>query len=229
MAGPLLIDRIMYFDVAARQPDISSCRSSCARRTGEQGFSLIDILMVVALIGVIAGIAVPVTGGAFASQKFRNDGQALTGLIGVAKMRASAGFTRARLRANLTDRTFVLERWNKTANVWSAEETVALSFGVTFSFGAVADPPPGTQVTIGFSPACRIGLTTATAAIANSHCIVFNSRGLPVDGDGVSFGGHALYLTDGVSVAGATVTATPRIRRWSTPAQLATPQWREQQ
>jgi prepilin-type N-terminal cleavage/methylation domain-containing protein len=195
----------------------------------EQGFSLIDMLMVVALIGVIAGIAVPVTGGAFAGQKFRNDGQALTGLVGLAKMRASAGLTRARVRANFTERSFVLERWDKTTNVWIGEETVPLSSGVTFSFGTVATPPPNTQAAIGFSPACRVGIDAASATIANTACIVFNSRGLPVDGAGTQFGGHALYLTDGGSVAGTTVTATPRIRRWSTGANLSTPQWTEQQ
>jgi hypothetical protein len=122
----------------------------------------------------------------------------------------------------------VLERWNKTTNVWSAEETVPLSQGVTFSFGSIASPPPNTQATITFSPACRVGIDAASAEIANTACIVFNSRGLPVNGAGIQFGGHALYLTDGVSVAAATVTATPRIRRWSTSA-LGTPNWKEQQ
>jgi len=162
--APCCFVRIMSFDLATRQPGISSCRSSRARRAGEQGFSLIDMLMVVALIGVIAGIAMPVTGGALASQKFRNDGQALTSLVGLAKMRAAAGLTRARVRANLTDRTFVLERWDKTANVWTAEETVPLSQGVTFSFGTIATPPPNTQAAIGFSPACRAGIDAASAA-----------------------------------------------------------------
>ena len=104
-----------------------------------------------------------------------------------------------------------------------------LSLGVTFGFGTVATAPPNTQANIGFSPACRVGLTAATATIGNSSCIVFNSRGLPVDGAGVPFGGHAIYLTDGRAVAGTTVTATPRIRRWSTPAQLAAADWRQRQ
>jgi Tfp pilus assembly protein FimT len=186
--------------------------------------------MVVALIGIIAAIAVPVTGSAVSGQKFKNDAQAVTNLVGLAKMRASASFTRARVRANLTDRTFVLEVWNKTTNAWETDgDSTILANGVTFGFGAIATAPPNTQTAIGFSPACKNGIVAGSADIGNTSCIVFNSRGLPVDGGGQPFGGHAFYLTDGVAVSGTTVTATPRIRRWWTPAKLGAPQWREQQ
>ena len=186
--------------------------------------------MVVALIGIIAAIAVPVTGSAVSGQKFKNDAQAVTNLVGLAKMRASASFTRARVRANLTDRSFVLETWNKTTNAWVAEGvTTTLSRGVTFGFGTLATAPPNTQPAIGFSPACKNGVTAGSANIGGSSCIVFNSRGLPVDGAGVPFGAHGLYLTDGTAVSATTVTTTPRIRRWWTPARLGAPQWREQQ
>ena len=208
----------------------TSSTFSRARLAREHGFSLIDILMVVALLGVVAGIAIPVTGNAVAGQKFKNDAQAITNMVGLAKMRASAAYTRARVRIDTSARTFVLERWDKTAGAWVAEGVPAtLSNGVTFSFGSVATAPPNTQTAIGFSPACRVGVTAASATVANSHCIVFNSRGLPVDGAGLAFGGHALYLTDGIGVAATTVTATPRIRRWWTPGRLGTAYWREQQ
>src|SRR5687768_15388056 len=98
--------------------------SSPARRRGEHGFSLVDILMVVALIGVVSGIAVPMTNGALAGQKFRNDTEAISHMVGLAKMRASAGSTRARVRANITDQTFLLERWDRTTNAWVVEGAV---------------------------------------------------------------------------------------------------------
>ena len=219
----------MQSDLAARQLHASS-RSRCALVAREQGFSIIDILMVVALIGIIAAIAVPVTGSAVSGQRFNNDSQALTNLVGLAKMRASAAYTRARVRADLTARMYQLELWDKTSNAWVTEGTVTpLSLGVNFGFGTVGTAPPNTQTTIGFSGACRVGVLATDATVADTACIVFNSRGLPVDGGGVPFGGHAIYLTDGRAVAGTTVTATPRIRRWWTPAQLATPEWRERQ
>jgi Tfp pilus assembly protein FimT len=187
----------------------------------------VDLLLVVALVGVIAGMAVPVTGSAVAGQRFKGSAQALTQMVGLAKMRASASFTRARVRVNIDTNSFLLERWDKTANAWVAEgDSTTMASGVTFGFAGLAQPPPNTQGTIGLSPACRTGTTAATPLINNTACIIFNSRGLPVDGTGALFGGHALYLTDGISVSATTVTATPRIRRWSSWARAVN--WREQ-
>lgn len=185
-------------------------------------------MMAVALIGVVAGMAVPVTGSALAGQRFRADAKALANLVGLTKMRASANFTRARVHANLANNSFIVERWDKTAAAWVQDEgVVRLGTGITFGFAGLAAPPPNTQAAIGMSPPCRTGIGVDDEPIAESSCIVFNSRGLPVDGAGVLFGGHALYLTDGGTVAAATVTATPRIRRWLTPAAYAT--WKELQ
>jgi Tfp pilus assembly protein FimT len=192
------------------------------------GYSLIDLLMVLAVVSVIAGMAVPATGNAVAGHRFRGDAQALTQMVGLAKMRASAMFTRARVRADLSAGTFALEIWDKTSGAWVVEGgEVRTSSGVTFGFGTLGTPPPNTQQAIALSPACRTGLTAASAALPNSACIVFNSRGLPVDGGGALFGGHAIYLTDGSAVAATTITATPRVRRWVSPGHTAS--WREQQ
>jgi Tfp pilus assembly protein FimT len=194
----------------------------------QDGYSLIDILMVVALVAVICGVAVPVTGNAVAGQKFKGDSQTLTNLVALAKMRASATFTRARVRANLDANTYVLERWDKPSNQWVQEGGISqLSRGVTFGFGTVSIPPPNTQSQINFSPECRTGVTAGSTVISGSACVIFNSRGIPVDADGASFGGHALYLTNGNAVSATTVTATPRIRRWWT--WLTAPSWKEQQ
>lgn len=189
---------------------------------------MVDLLMVVALIGIITTFALPVTGSAVAAQRFKTDSEAVAQMVGVAKMRASARFTRARLRANLGDRTFVLELWNTATGVWVPEGTpISLAQGIAFGFGGLSAPPPNTQPELAQSPACRIGTTADSDTIENTACIVFNSRGLPVDGAGLLFGGHALYITDGASTGGTTITATPRIRRWLARTSSAT--WKEQQ
>jgi Tfp pilus assembly protein FimT len=194
----------------------------------QEGYTLIDTLVVVGLIATLSAIAVPVIGTASATQRLRNDAEALTGLVSLAKMRASSTFTRARVRVNTADNTFVLERWDKTSDTWVREgSTERLSSNVQFAFGTISTPPPNTQTTIGLSPQCRTGVDAGSSAIGNTACIVFNSRGLPVDGDGALFGGHALYVTDGSAVYATTVTATPRIRLWWTGASAAN--WRQQQ
>jgi len=47
---------------------------------------------------------------------------------------------------------------------------------------------------------------------------VFNSRGIPIASDGSPTGDDALYVTDGTAVYGTTLTATPFVRLWYSPA-----------
>ena len=51
-------------------------------------------------------------------------------------------------------------------------------------------------------------------SFANPACIVFNSRGIPVDTAGAPMGGNALYVTDTTGVYATTITATPLVRQW---------------
>jgi type II secretory pathway pseudopilin PulG len=186
------------------------------RPFSDAGFTLIDLMVTVCLIAVVAGMAVPLASGSIGAFRFRGEAQAISNLTGVVKMRAASQFTRARLRVNITARTYGMEVWNKTTNAWVASGgTTTLPFGVSFSFGTLASPPPDTQAAIGFSDVCT---DDAGDDIANTACIVFNSRGIPIDGDGQPLGGHGIYLTDGsTGVYGITVTATPLIRFWWSP------------
>ena len=200
-------------------------RTTCLRR--QEGFSLIDILAAILVIGIVAAIALPATGSSLAAHRFRGDGQSVSNLMALAKMRAAARFSRARLFANLANNSYVMQTLDRTSGTWVDDGGVMqLSRGVTFGFGPIAAPPPNTQEEIGLSSACR---DEDDAIIANTACVVFNSRGVPIDNAGAPTGGNAVYLTDGVGVYAITVTATPLIRMWWTANRGATPNWMEQQ
>jgi Tfp pilus assembly protein FimT len=191
----------------------------------EDGFSLVDVMAAVLVIGIVSAIAVPVTGSSLAAQRFRGDGQAVSNLVALAKMRAASQFSRSRVFADLGTGAYGMQVWNKTTAAWVTEGAARqTSRGVTFGFGVVATPPPNTQAAIGFAAPCRADDGTV---MANTACIVFNSRGIPIDNAGAPTGGNALYLTDGNGVYGVTVTATPLVRFWWTRAQAAA--WVEQQ
>jgi len=181
------------------------------RSTADKGFTLIEVLFVVGLVGVLCAMAVPMTTSSVGAFRVKGDGQALLNAVKLAKMRAATHLSRTRVYADLEANTFRIERLDRAANAWVMEGAIRpLSSGVAFGFGAVAEAPPQTQAPIRFSPQCR----TAGTVVGNTACIVFNSRGVPVDDNGDPVGGNALYVTNGSAVYGVTVTAAPLVKLW---------------
>jgi hypothetical protein len=84
--------------------------------------------------------------------------------------------------------------------------------------------PSNTQTTIGQAATC---LDNSAHAVANTACIIFNSRGIPVDTGGTPTGAYAFYINDGSFVYGITVAATGFIRTWRT-NYTTTPIWAQQ-
>ena len=186
------------------------------RRTSEAGFSLIEMLMVVAILGVLAAIALPMSSNSIRFLKLSGDARDIANVTAVTKMRAAAKFTQARLFVDLNGKQYYVQTYDKTTGTWTTETgTTSLSSTVSFGYGPVTAAPSNTQTTLGQAPNCMT--TGATpAAIANSACIIFNSRGIPITSitTGSPTGDDALYVTDGTSIYGITVAATGFIRTW---------------
>ena len=206
-------------------------RRLLSRRVGvrcSRGYSLIEIMAVVGVIGVVSAIAVPMTENTIGDFRLRGDARGLSSAVSRAKLRAASDFSQARLYVDLGARSFHVETLRKADFVWVAEGgTTSLSSNVTFSFGAVGAPPPNTQATIAQASPC---VTSEGAEIGGTACILFNSRGIPVDAAGAApavgapTGSDALYITDGTAVYGVTLWATGLIKLWRTNP-TATPSW----
>jgi prepilin-type N-terminal cleavage/methylation domain-containing protein len=187
------------------------------KRDQQAGFTIVELLVVLAIAGVIAAIALPSATRTLADVRLHNDAGGIQNLTSLAKMRAAAKYTRVRLYCDLGAETYVLQDWNKAAGTWVAEEGAqTLSPNVDFSFDTLAAPPDDTQAAIGQASACKAD--DGVADLANTACIVFNSRGIPVDANGNPDGNGAIYVTDhSTGVYGITISATPLVRLWWSP------------
>lgn len=183
-----------------------------------RGYSLIELLMVVGVTTVVAAMAVPMMSNTIGNFRLSGDARSVNSAVSLAKLRAASDFSQARLYIDRSARNFHVETWDKTTAAWTTEGgSTSLSSGVTFGFGAIATPPPNSVLVQ--APAC---VTSAGVAIGNTSCILFNSRGIPVDSSGTPpnvgapTGNDALYVTDGTAVYGLTLSATGLSRLYRT-------------
>ena len=198
----------------------------------ERGFSLLEIVVVVAVIGILAAMAIPNWLRVQKNARIAGDAHGLSEALSIAKMRAAAGFTQSRvfLYTASSNPYFRIDVWNSKANsgvgCWvpdgvtnpgtgttncitttgTTNNEVLLSTGVSAGYGSVSTAPDGmTAMQQGSTAGCLQGGTgpsTGGTAITNAACIQFNSRGYPS-----SSAGAGLYLTDGTRVFSSTANA----------------------
>jgi Tfp pilus assembly protein FimT len=214
-----------------------------AQNKRHAGFSTLEMLIVVGLSVILTAIAVPSFNSISRSLRVSGDLRSLNGLLAQAKMRAASDFTHARVYADLSGNAYQLQVWFKAGNggagCWVADADpnrtsptcltyntghpsgtlFTLSQGNTFGFGSLTTGPTPGQTPIGQATPCldnansTLGTTTA--------CIVFNSRGTPINSTGAPLATGAFYVTNGTVVDGVTVSATGSIQAWSSPTTSA--------
>jgi prepilin-type N-terminal cleavage/methylation domain-containing protein len=200
-----------------------------SRLSDRSGFTLLEVLLVLAIFALVAAMAIPFGEAAVGGERLAGQARAVSYQVALAKMRASASFTRARVFFDFANRNYQLQTWDRTTSQWVTDGGVErLPRGVVFGFATATVPPPNTQSAIGQPEACREGLAAATNAVADSACVVFNSRGIPVDSTGAPTGENVVYVSDagGSVVYAATVSATGMSQLWWTAT--ANVAWRRQ-
>jgi prepilin-type N-terminal cleavage/methylation domain-containing protein len=177
------------------------------------GYSAVELLVVLVIVGTLAAMSLPLSVSMVEDFRLSGDAHSVSNSVALAKMSAAAQFTRARLRVNLVDGTHQVEIWRKTGTPgWIPDSGVTmLARGDVFGAGAIDTPPPNSQLAVAQAPACR---DDAGAAIANTACVIFNSRGIAVDDAGAPSQVRVLYLSGQTGVFAIVVSGTSRLQVW---------------
>lgn len=177
------------------------------------GFSLIELMATMVLLVTLAAFILPFTRTTLSAMNLSSDARNLASATALAKMRAAAEFSKARVYVNYASKTFWVERWQKTAPIgWVAEGVITtLSSNVSFGFSGATTPPPNTQAAIAQATNC---LDNAGVALAGTGCIIFNSRGVPIDAGNVPTPNGAFYIAADRTIYGITAGAGGLIQLW---------------
>jgi prepilin-type N-terminal cleavage/methylation domain-containing protein len=200
------------------------------RKSKQRGFSLLELLVVIVIMGILAAMAIPNFLRLQRNARLNGDAHGLSEALSIAKMRAAANFTESRVffYTGSTNPYFRVEVWNKTANsgvgCWvpdgilnpgtgttncvtttgTTNNETFLSAGVSAGYGTVSNGPDGAAIQQGSSAGCLGGGTSPItgSAISSASCIQFNSRGFPSSATSAG-----LYIWDGTRIFGSTSNA----------------------
>jgi prepilin-type N-terminal cleavage/methylation domain-containing protein len=205
----LLLPQSMHFGrPTACRPSISKTNQNADANLRQLGFSVVELMIVVLVLGVLLAIAVSSVSSISRIYRIAGDGRGIAAELNVARMRSAADFTHARVYMDLTGNTFHLEVWNKGSACWKTDgdanactqttsPVIALSQGDAFGFGSITTGPTAATGAPAQAPACTVGVAggAAGANIANTACIEVNSSGFPVDSANKIVASDAIYLT----------------------------------
>lgn len=196
------------------------------RTRRDSGFSAVELLIAVAIVGSIAAVAAPISGNMIEDIRLRGDAQGLSSAVAMTKMTGAARFTRARLRVNQAAGTYQVETWQSTGTPgWVLDGGVRqLSYAGQFGAGPVTTAPPNSQAVFGQPAAC---LNNDGDAINGTSCVIFNSRGLPISAAGAPITTQVVYMRGPTGVFAIVVGATGQMQVWRTTL-TANGAWRQQ-
>lgn len=196
------------------------------RRTSDHGFSAVELLIVLAVVGSLAAMSVPLSGGMIDDIRLRGDAQGLSSAVALTKMTAATKFTRARLHVNEAAGTWQIETWQSTGTpAWVLDGGVhRLSQRGQFGAGPVTTAPPNSQAAVLQPAAC---LAADNETLTGTACVIFNSRGLPVSSAGAPMTTQVLYMRGPTGVFAVVLGATGQLQVWRTTL-TAGGAWRQQ-
>jgi prepilin-type N-terminal cleavage/methylation domain-containing protein len=164
----------------------------CDPRKNNRGFSLVELLILLGILGITASLAVPMLTSSMRDMQLIADARSIATTATYAKLSAASQMTRYRLSFDLDRNRWSVAKLNPITGEYEIQGTAkALADGVAhngIAFKASASSAPS-----GF-PA------------ASSTTITFNARGIPIEG------ARAIYLSNANADYAITVSLAGKVQ-----------------
>jgi type IV pilus assembly protein PilA len=185
------------------------------RKPLESGFSMIELMLVVTIMGVISAMAIPTAVRQVANYKVHADATSVSSLLNMGRMKAASQFAPFRLDVYVSSGSYVLEQLcggNTT-------DTSCTASGAT-SYTAYSSPSYDTSGTQYLSAgntfsSCRPsgisafpgGVSADPTGCPDPARFYFNTRGAPVDSSGnpLTSSGDVIYIQNSKGLVDAVV------------------------
>jgi Tfp pilus assembly protein FimT len=162
---------------------------------------MLEILVVIAIIGIVAAFALPGAINFVKAYRLHADASAIASQLNVARFRATSQYTPYRLSFDTSNGLFSAERMSSDYSSSTTEISLGLQPGIRMLSGCPVSAKPGT-------------IASSFSGISGS--IYFNTRGLPVDSAGTPTNSNVIYLANDNDLYDAvTVSLGGRITVWN--------------
>ncbi len=161
-------------------------------RNNSRGFSLIELAMLLAIVGIMAGFSIPVLNSTLQDVRLIGDARNIATGLTYAKLSAVSQTTRCRLSFDLGNNQWSTTKLNRTSGSYEAQGSA-------------------NWLTNGGSPTGAVFNTSSSSSpsgfpTSSSTTITFNSRGIPIEGPSV------IYVSNSGSNYAVTVSLSGKVQ-----------------
>lgn len=176
----------------------------------ERGFSLIELVILLALAGIVAGFSIPTLSSSMRRWQLASDARNIATNLTYAKFGAISQMTHCRLSFDVEGNQWSLSKYNRTTSAYALQGSPnQLSNGLANS--GIQLRSDSSSAPSGFSTSSSVSIT-------------FNSRGIPIDATGKPTSNNVVYLSDAREEYAVTVSLTGKVQLWK----LISGQWTAQ-
>jgi len=171
-----------------------------ARKPGDPGFSLNEILIVLTIVAILSALTIPTLSSSMQDMQLLGDARNISSTLNHARLKSVSLMNRYQISFDLANDQWHLDKFNSaSANYELQQDVNELSRGLAGSgitFKTTSETHPGNFPS------------------SSSNTITFNALGIPIDGSNIPTSDNIIYISKSDVDYAVTVTLTGKVQIW---------------